>query len=76
MARHCSWTPGDDIETGRTALALRMRVRHLDMVVHTDAPESWRALFRQRRLWWAGAFRHWWINVDRNLLHLPVLTSY
>jgi len=76
MARHSNWTPGEDIETGRTALALRMRIRHLDMVVHTDAPESWRALFHQRRLWWAGAFRHWWINVDRNLLHLPVLTSY
>jgi cellulose synthase/poly-beta-1,6-N-acetylglucosamine synthase-like glycosyltransferase len=70
------WTPGEDIETGRTALALRMRIRHLDMVVHTDAPESWRALFGQRRLWWAGTFRHWWVNVDRNLLHLPVLTSY
>ena len=76
MARHSMWTPGEDIETGRTALALRMRIRHLDMVVHTDAPESWRALFRQRRLWWAGTFRHWWVNVDRNLLHLPVLTSY
>ena len=76
MARHSKWTPGEDIETGRTALALRMRIRHLDMVVHTDAPESWRALFRQRRLWWAGTFRHWWVNVDRNLLHLPVLTSY
>jgi cellulose synthase/poly-beta-1,6-N-acetylglucosamine synthase-like glycosyltransferase len=76
MARHSMWTPGEDIETGRTALALRMRIRHLDMVVHTDAPESWRALFRQRRLWWAGTFRHWWVNLDRNLLHLPVLTSY
>ena len=31
---------------------------------------------RQRRLWWAGTFRHLWINVDRNLLHLPVLTGY
>jgi cellulose synthase/poly-beta-1,6-N-acetylglucosamine synthase-like glycosyltransferase len=76
MARHSGWTPGEDIETGRTALALRMRIRHLDMVVHTDAPDSWSALFHQRRLWWAGAFRHWWINMDRNLLHLPVLTSY
>jgi hypothetical protein len=76
MARHSAWTPGEDIETGRTALALRMRIRHLDMVVHTDAPDSWRALVRQRQLWWAGTFRHWWINVDRNLLHLPVLTSY
>ena len=76
MARHSNWTPGEDIETGRTALALRMRIRHLDMVVHTEAPDSWRALLRQRRLWWAGSFRHWWINGDRNLLHLPVMTSY
>ncbi|MGI9112957.1 MAG: glycosyltransferase [Gaiellaceae bacterium] len=76
MAHHSLWTPGEDIETGRTALALRMRIRHLDIVVETDAPDSWRALVRQRRLWWAGTFRHWWINMDRNLLHLPVLTSY
>ena len=76
MEHHSMWTPGEDIETGRTALGLRMRIRHLNIVVETDAPESWRALFRQRRLWWAGTFRHWWINIDRNLLHLPVLTSY
>jgi cellulose synthase/poly-beta-1,6-N-acetylglucosamine synthase-like glycosyltransferase len=76
MEQHSKWTPGEDIETGRTALALRMRIRHLDIVVHTDAPDSWRALVRQRRLWWAGAFRHWWINVDRNVIQLPVLTSY
>jgi cellulose synthase/poly-beta-1,6-N-acetylglucosamine synthase-like glycosyltransferase len=76
MARHSKWTPGEDIETGRTALALKMRIRHLDMVVETDAPDTWLALCRQRRLWWAGTFRHWWINIDRNILHLPVLTSY
>jgi hypothetical protein len=76
LERHSMWTPGEDIETGRTALALHMRIRHLDIVVHTDAPDSWAALVRQRRLWWAGTFRHWWINIDRNLLHLPVLTSY
>jgi hypothetical protein len=76
LERHSMWTPGEDIETGRTALALHMRIRHLDIVVHTDAPDSWTALIRQRRLWWAGTFRHWWINIDRNLLHLPVLTSY
>jgi len=76
FAYHSLWTPGEDIETGRTALALRMRIRHLDIVVETDAPDTWRALVRQRRLWWAGTFRHWWINIDRNLLHLPVLTSY
>ena len=76
MLRHSLWTPGEDIETGRAALALRLRIRHLDVVVETDAPDTWRALAKQRRLWWAGTFRHWWINMDRNLLHLPVLTSY
>jgi cellulose synthase/poly-beta-1,6-N-acetylglucosamine synthase-like glycosyltransferase len=76
MNLHSLWTPGEDIETGRTALALRMRIRHLDIVVETDAPDTWQALFRQRRLWWAGTFRHWWINMDRNLLQLPVLTAY
>jgi len=76
MNLHSMWTPGEDIETGRTALALRMRIRHLDIVVETDAPDTWSALFRQRRLWWAGTFRHWWINMDRNLLQLPVLTAY
>ena len=76
MDRHSLWTPGEDIETGRVALALRMRIRHLDIIVETEAPDTWRALARQRRLWWAGTFRHFWINVDRNLLHLPVLTIY
>jgi cellulose synthase/poly-beta-1,6-N-acetylglucosamine synthase-like glycosyltransferase len=76
MDRHSLWTPGEDIETGRTALALRMRIHHLDITVETEAPDTWQALVRQRRLWWAGTFRHWWINLDRNLLHLPVLTSY
>ena len=76
MDRHSLWTPGEDIETGRTALALRMRIHHLDITVETEAPDTWQALAKQRRLWWAGTFRHWWINMDRNLLHLPVLTGY
>jgi cellulose synthase/poly-beta-1,6-N-acetylglucosamine synthase-like glycosyltransferase len=75
-ANHALWTPGEDIETGRTAHALRMRVRHLDLVVRTEAPERFRQLFRQRRLWWAGSFRHWAINFDRNVLHLPLFTLY
>jgi cellulose synthase/poly-beta-1,6-N-acetylglucosamine synthase-like glycosyltransferase len=74
--RHSLWTPGEDIETGRTAHALKMRIRHADYVVYTDVPDTWRALFRQRRLWWAGTFRHTFVNVDRNLLHLPILTGY
>ena len=76
LSSHSAWTPGEDIETGRVAHALGMRVRHCDVVVRTEVPESWRALARQRRLWWAGTFRHWIVNVDRNLVQLPVFTLY
>ncbi len=76
FAHHSLWTPGEDIETGRAAHALRMKIRHADFVVTTEVPDTWRALFKQRRLWWAGTFRHTIVNVDRNLLHLPILTGY
>ena len=73
---HSLWTPGEDIETGRTALALKLKIRHADFVVTTDVPPTWPALIKQRRLWWAGTFRHWCVNADRNVLHLPVKTGY
>ena len=76
FAHHSHWTPGEDIETGRAAHALKMRIRHADFVVTTEVPATWGGLFKQRRLWWAGTFRHTIVNVDRNLLHLPILTGY
>jgi cellulose synthase/poly-beta-1,6-N-acetylglucosamine synthase-like glycosyltransferase len=76
FAQHSHWTPGEDIETGRTAMALGLQIRHTDMVVHTEVPETWRALYRQRSLWWAGNFRHAIVNMDRNALHMPVMTAY
>ncbi len=76
LARHSMWTPGEDIETGRIAVALRLRIRHLDLRVETDAPATWPGLFAQRRLWWAGNFRHMVMNFDKNALQLPVLTFY
>jgi cellulose synthase/poly-beta-1,6-N-acetylglucosamine synthase-like glycosyltransferase len=67
---------GEDVETGLIANALRMRIRHLAIVVETDAPATWRALVRQRRVWWAGSFRHSVLNVDRNILHTPFWSFY
>ncbi len=55
---------------------MKLKIRHADFVVTTEVPDTWSALVRQRRLWWAGTFRHWFVNADRNLLHLPVLTGY
>jgi hypothetical protein len=76
FSHHSLWTPGEDIETGRTAHALKLKIRHADFVVRTEVPDTWHGLFKQRRLWWAGAFRHTVVNADRNLLHLPLLTGY
>jgi hypothetical protein len=76
FAHHSLWTPGEDVETGRAAHALRLKIRHADFVVTTEVPATWRALVKQRRLWWAGTFRHNFVNADRNLVHLPVLTCY
>ncbi len=73
---HSFWFPGEDIETGRVARALGMRVRHLDLTVETDAPASWRGLFRQRGLWWAGNFRHTIVNLDKNMLRMPIWSFY
>ena len=75
FAHHSLWTPGEDIETGRVAHALRMKIRHADFVVTTEVPATWRELVKQRRLWWAGTFRHTIVNVDRNILHLPILPN-
>ena len=76
LATHSMWPPGEDMETGRIAHALKMRIRHLDLRVETNAPETWRDLFRQRRLWWVGNFRHSIVNFDRNVLHFPVWSLY
>jgi hypothetical protein len=76
FAHHSQWTPGEDIETGRTALALKLRIRHSEMTVWTEVPETWRGLLRQRRQWWAGNFRHAIVNLDRNALHMPMMTLY
>jgi hypothetical protein len=76
FAHHSAWTPGEDIETGRVAHALRLRIRHADLSVRTEVPETFLALFQQRRLWWAGSFRHTIVNADRNALQLPLLTVF
>jgi hypothetical protein len=76
FAHHSQWTPGEDIETGRTAVALKLKIRHADMTVWTRVPETCRELVHQRRYWWAGNFRHAIVNLDRNALHMPTMTLY
>jgi cellulose synthase/poly-beta-1,6-N-acetylglucosamine synthase-like glycosyltransferase len=75
LSLHSHWFPGEDMETGRIAHACRMRVRHVDFKVKTVVPETWRHLLRQRRLWWAGNFRHVVVNFDTNV-RFPIWTLY
>jgi cellulose synthase/poly-beta-1,6-N-acetylglucosamine synthase-like glycosyltransferase len=75
MDHHSKWFFGEDIEVGIVAKHFRMKVGHIDMAVYTDVPETFRALARQRRGWWAGHFRHSIVNME-HLLHYPVDMTY
>jgi len=77
LARHSLnfATCGGDIETGQIARNLRMRVSHIDFVVYTEVPSTWRALFRQRLLWWGSSFRTIVVNFD-SAMRMPGYLFY
>jgi Glycosyl transferase family group 2 len=75
MERHSLYFYGEDVETGRIAKYLGMRVEHIDFLVYTEVPTTFRALFQQRRGWWCGAFRTTVINADKNL-RFPLWSLY
>src|SRR5262245_7783160 len=74
--RHTCVFFSEDVETGRIAWQLRMRIRHVDYEILTAAPPTWRALWRQRTSWWAGNVHHFWINFDKNAIQMPGWTFY
>ncbi len=67
LGSHSFWFPGEDIETGVIARHFRLSVRHVDVRFYTDAPETFRAWFRQRMMWWSGSFRMAFVNADQTL---------
>jgi cellulose synthase/poly-beta-1,6-N-acetylglucosamine synthase-like glycosyltransferase len=68
-------TCGGDIETGRIAHHLGMRIRHVDFDVYTKVPATWRSLFRQRQIWWAAGFRSGILNLD-TAVRMPLFALY
>ncbi len=75
LRRHSRWFAAEDVETGILARKMKLRVHHLDLQVRTAVPETFRALFAQRRSWWAGNFRITWINFHLGR-HAPVTLLY
>jgi len=75
LSSHSLWFPGEDIETGVIAKHFRLSVRHVDVRFFTDAPETFRAWLRQRRMWWSGSFRMAFVNADQTL-RFPLTFAY
>jgi cellulose synthase/poly-beta-1,6-N-acetylglucosamine synthase-like glycosyltransferase len=75
LASHSFWFPGEDIETGVIARHYQLAVRHVDVRFYTDAPETFRAWFRQRMMWWSGSFRMAFVNADQTL-RFPLTFAY
>jgi hypothetical protein len=75
MRVHSHWGPGEDVEQGIIAKHFCMRVVHIAFKTYTDAPRSFKALFRQRRLWWSGSARHNIMNFDQ-MIRFPAFLAY
>jgi cellulose synthase/poly-beta-1,6-N-acetylglucosamine synthase-like glycosyltransferase len=65
LAAHSFWFPGEDIETDVIAKHYGLSVRHVDVRFYTDAPETFRAWARQRKMWWSGSFRMAFVNAEQ-----------
>lgn len=75
LAMHTHWWNGEDVEQGIIAKHYKMRVAHIDFHAFTDGPSSFVALFRQRKLWWAGSVRQTIMNVDQ-MVWFPAYIFY
>ncbi len=75
LSVHSHWHTGEDVEQGIIAKHYRMRIVHIAYRAHTDAPTSFTALYRQRRLWWAGSARQNILNFDQ-MVRFPAYLTY
>lgn len=75
MRHHSNYFYGEDIEVGKIAKCLGLRVAHVDLTVYTAVPTTFRELIRQRTGWWCGSFRSAFVNIDKNL-RFPVYWTY
>ena len=75
LSKHTHWWNGEDVEQGIIAKHYKMKVAHLDFHVYTDAPPTFKALYKQRKLWWAGNVRQSIMNLDQ-MIWFPAYLCY
>lgn len=75
MRHHSNYFYGEDLEVGKIAKCLGMRVAHVDLTVFTEVPATFPELVRQRTGWWCGSFRSAFVNIDKNV-RFPVYWTY
>jgi hypothetical protein len=77
MSSHSLFFSGGDIEVGKLARLMGMKVGHLPFQFFTDVPDTLRKWFRQRANGWClGQFRHAVVNADRPGLRAPFFCFY
>ncbi|MEM4245385.1 MAG: glycosyltransferase family 2 protein [Candidatus Nanoarchaeia archaeon] len=75
MEKHSLFFNGGDIEIGKIAHLMGMKVEHIPVRFYTDVPETYPKLVKQRFSWFCGAFRHSVINAHTNLFS-PIYSLY
>lgn len=61
---HSNYFEGGDIEIGRLAKAMNYQIGYILFNFYTEVPDSFKAWFRQRVMWFSGGFRQAIINID------------
>ena len=76
LVHHSLFFSGGDIEIGKLAVYSGYHVGHIRFTLFTDVPATFKAWWKQRTMWWAGAFRHAVINFRTNWRHPFFLTYF
>ncbi len=58
FSKHSNFFAGGDIEIGKLAQVMGYKVKHINFTFYTAAPDTFKAWYNQRLIWFAGGFRH------------------
>ncbi len=61
---HSNFFVGGDIEIGKLAQIMGLKIGHLDFTFYTAVPSTFKEWFKQRVMWFSGGIRHHVINVS------------